>query len=115
MAVKLRDVADSAGVSLATASRALRAGGAFQVAQETRERVWAAVRELGYEVPDSAPASSSSERETSRCVGLILDNDHDLYTAPFWMRVLAGIEQELVRHRYHLLFSFTVNDLQHEH
>ena len=85
------------------------------MAQETRDRVWIAVRELGYEVPASARASGSSDGETSRCVGLILDNDHDLYAAPFWMRVLAGIEQELILHRYHLLFSFTVNDLQHEH
>ncbi len=116
MAVKLRDVADSAGVSLATASRALRARGTFQVARETRDRVWAAVRELGYEVPATAKESRSElNGETTRCVGLILDNDHDLYAAPFWMRVLAGIEQELVRHRYHLLFSFTVNDLQYEH
>src|ERR1039457_7213325 len=107
MAIKLRDVADSAGVSLATASRALRARGAFQVAQDTRDRVWSAVRELGYEVPATAQGSRNDlNGETSRCVGVILDNDHDLYATPFWMRVLAGIEQELVRHRYHLLFSF---------
>ncbi len=118
MAVTLRDVAESAGVSLATASRALNGRVAYQVAQDTRERIWGAVRLLGYKVttePRSAISDGDPQPDRDQCVGLILDDAHDLYASPFWIRVLAGIEQELIQHRYHLLFSFIPGDLRHDH
>jgi LacI family transcriptional regulator len=116
MAVKLKDVAESAGVSLATASRALNNEVAYQVAKETRERVWEAVHRLGYRVQadTAAMASNQARQEHGRAsVGLILDDVDDLYAFPFWLRVLAGIERELILHKCHLLFSYTANDLKH--
>ncbi|HET6242125.1 MAG TPA: LacI family DNA-binding transcriptional regulator [Arthrobacter sp.] len=51
----IRDVAESAGVSLTTVSYVLsgRSGGTTRISQRTQDRVHAAVRELGY-VPNRA-------------------------------------------------------------
>ncbi|HVC82777.1 MAG TPA: LacI family DNA-binding transcriptional regulator [Chloroflexota bacterium] len=118
MAVKLKDVAELAGVSLATASRALNSEVAYQVAKETRERVWEAVHRLGYRVQTDTAAKENNHDRQERpraSVGLILDDVDDLYAFPFWLRVLAGIEKELIVHQYHLLFSYTANDLKYEY
>ncbi|NHB84571.1 LacI family transcriptional regulator [Tessaracoccus sp. HDW20] len=60
--VKLRDVADMAGVSIQTVSRVVR--GVDAVADETRERVMAAVQELNYQ-PNLAARSLSAHRTGS--------------------------------------------------
>lgn len=52
----IRDVARRAGVSAATASRALRLSPA--VTSQTRDRVWIAANELGYSVSTTAERSS---------------------------------------------------------
>jgi DNA-binding LacI/PurR family transcriptional regulator len=118
MAVRLRDVAGVAGVSVATASRALNREAASQVGGRTRERVWDAARTLGYVVRGddwhgSREASDGGTRRHS--VGLILDEVDDLFTFPFWVRVLAGIKKELMVRRCQVLFSYTAGDSRREH
>ena len=63
MAITLADVARAAGVSIATASRAL--AGSERVAPERRERIQAAVARLGY-VPDPAVRLLAARRWRSR-------------------------------------------------
>lgn len=65
--VTMGDVAERAGVSKITVSRVLRAP--EKVREETRERVRAAIAELGY-VPDEAAGGLSSRR--SRIVGAVI-------------------------------------------
>ncbi|PPK97212.1 LacI family transcriptional regulator [Kineococcus xinjiangensis] len=80
--VTLADVARQAGVSLATASRALN-GSARVVRPDLAERVCAAAAELGY-VPD--PVAQSLARKSSNLVGLIV---HDI-ADPFFSSIAAG-------------------------
>ena len=72
----MRDVAQRAGVSTMTVSRALSEPD--KVSPEMRERVIAAVRDLGY-VPNHLARSLSSNRSTT--IGLIIPSiDNSIYT-----------------------------------
>jgi LacI family transcriptional regulator len=101
MPATLSDVARLAGVSEATASRALN-GGRY-VAAATRERVEAAVRQLDY-LPHRA-ARDLSRAQTATIALLV---HHAQYPAhgegTFSERVLAGVAAALAEHGYDLLY-----------
>lgn len=82
-AVTLHHVADRAGVSLATASRALN-GSARSVGKDLRDRVLAAAAELDY-VPNLH--AQAVARGTSNVVGLLL---HDI-SDPYFSNIAAGV------------------------
>ncbi|GID93808.1 LacI family DNA-binding transcriptional regulator [Amorphoplanes digitatis] len=93
----LADVARVAGVSRATASRAIN--GAYGSSEAVRERVRDVAAELGFEPHAVARAlatgrTSASRRE--RIEVLIVDPDPDAMTAkPFYGRVLTGAMRAL--------------------
>jgi len=99
-AARLQDVARAAEVSLSTASRAL--SDPALVHPQTRERVVAAVRMLGY-VPHGAARALASRR--SRTVGAVvptLDNPIFAHTTQALQRALAeaGYTLLLASHEY---------------
>jgi LacI family gluconate utilization system Gnt-I transcriptional repressor len=96
--VTMQDVARRAGVSTMTVSRALTMPG--KVAGETRERVEAAVRDLGY-VPDLIAGSLSSGR--SRIVAALVST---LANAVF-AETVDGLTDTLRSHGYQLLLGTT--------
>lgn len=100
MAVTIRDVAQRAGVSVATVSRVLNASGPVGV--ETRRRVKEAASELRY-APNSA-ARSLIKRRTG-VLGAVLP---DLY-GEFFSEVIRGIDQTAQAQGYHLLLSSAHN------
>ena len=79
----LHDVARSAGVSLATASRVLN-GSTRKVAEAYRERVEAAAAELGYTANLSAQATA---RGTSAIIALLVADIAD----PYFAQIAAGV------------------------
>ena len=106
----ISDVARAAGVSKGAVSFALnnRPG----VAAETRERILAAARELGW-----TPSSRARALSVSRAfaVGLVLARKPETLRAdPFFPSFIAGVEQELAAHDYALLLQ-VVGEQQHEH
>jgi len=90
---KIQKVAELAGVSTATVSRTL--AGKASVTPETRARVEAAAKELGYVV--SATASSLASGRT-RNVGIVMP----FLTGWFFTRVLAGAHATLADAGYDL-------------
>ncbi|MGC4174868.1 LacI family DNA-binding transcriptional regulator [Demequina sp.] len=90
---KIQKVAELAGVSTATVSRTL--AGKSSVSPETRARVEAAAKQLGYVV--SATASSLASGRT-RNVGIVLPQ----LTGWFYTRVLAGAHAALADAGYDL-------------
>lgn len=78
--VTLKDVAERAGVSLATASKVMN--GRADVRQSTRETVAEAARQLGYE-------SKRRGSESRRAVLIHFDT----LTSPYSLQVLEGAEQ----------------------
>ncbi|MFF2272040.1 LacI family DNA-binding transcriptional regulator [Agromyces sp. NPDC058136] len=87
------DVARLAGVSKATASRAL--SGAGHVADETRRRVEAAASEIGY---IASPAAASLVTGRTKNVGVVIP----IVNRWFFGEVLEGIERALLAAGYDL-------------
>lgn len=82
--VRLEDVARRAGVSSATASRAINGTGNRVVAEDLRERVVRAAGELGY-VPNGHAQAMARGRST--VVGLVVQDIAD----PYFSSVAAGV------------------------
>lgn len=94
--VTIRDVAREAGVSIATASRALHKS--HLVAEDTCKVVRAAADRLLY-TPHGAARSLSTSR--THTIGVLLP---DLY-GEFFSEVIRGIDQTVQRTGYHCLLS----------
>lgn len=92
----IRDVAHRAQLSVATVSRALN--GFENVSDHARERIAAAVKELGY-VPHAGARSLSLAR--SNAVGIVLPDLH----GEFFSEIVRGMDREASRRGYLLLLS----------
>jgi LacI family transcriptional regulator len=108
--VTLYDVAQRAGVSIATVSRVLHAQD--RVRENTRTRVRAAIDELGY-VPDAAAQSLARNRKD--IIGLVyVERDelkpyrHDLESMSllFYDEVMRGVESRLRNDSWSLLITY---------
>lgn len=94
--VTLADVAAGAGVSIATASRAL--SGKPRVSREMVDRVRAVASELGYRVD---PIARALRDGSSRLVGMIVP----VISIPFFSQLIDAVEEELARAGYELLLA----------
>ncbi|MCS6949777.1 MAG: LacI family DNA-binding transcriptional regulator [Armatimonadota bacterium] len=83
----IKEVAARSGVSVATVSNVLQ-NKSHLYSPETAERVWQAVRELGYR-PSSVARSLIRQRTDT--VGVILEERQELVLDPYVMAVLEGI------------------------
>ena len=91
------DVARLAGVSRATVSYVLsnRTGGRIPITEQTRQKVLAAVEELGY-APSALARSLRSG--VSRTIGILMPAVHN----PHYWDILAGAEEKITAQGYHL-------------
>ena len=96
----IRDVARLAEVSIGTASKALNHSGSLR--QETRDRVIAAARELGFRPNDLA---QSLHRGQSLTVGLISTDSFGRFTMP----IMEGLE-ECLTDRHMAVFMCNATD-----
>jgi LacI family transcriptional regulator len=101
VAVTIREVADAAGVSTATVSRAL--SGVQTVDPELVERVRQSADRLGYRANRVARAL---RRQSTQTVGLVVPD----ITDPFYPAVVRAIERELRRAGLSLLLCDSGND-----
>ncbi len=101
MALTLEGIARLARVSRSTASRVVN--DQQGVRDDVRERVWAVVRETGYQ--PHAAARSLVTRRTQVVAVLIPESVNRLFTDPFFPRVLTGIASRCNQRRYHLMLA----------
>ncbi|HZQ09118.1 MAG TPA: LacI family DNA-binding transcriptional regulator [Anaerolineae bacterium] len=101
MAVTIKDVAQRAGVSHPTVSRALR--GDRSVTPETTTRIRQIAHELGY-IPSAAARSLKTNR--TRVVGVLVHRVSD----PFYSQVLEGVQDTLQAEAYSIFLASTNND-----
>jgi LacI family transcriptional regulator len=94
----IRDVAKRAGVSTMTVSRVLNNSG--YVSSDARQRIEAAITELGY-VPNSLARSLRSKR--TRSLALILTD----VTNPFFTTMARGVEDAASHHGFNLILCNT--------
>jgi LacI family transcriptional regulator, repressor for deo operon, udp, cdd, tsx, nupC, and nupG len=97
----ISDVASAAGVSKGAVSLALN--GQPGVGEETRERILAAAKALGW-TPSLRAKGLASAR--AYAIGLVLARDPQLLgTDPFFAGFIAGIESVLAEHEYTLVLT----------
>ncbi len=105
MAVTMRDIAAKTGVSIRTVSRVVNNKG--EISEATRQRVLAAIEELGYQ-PNSLARGLVSGKTLS--VGLIIPQIND----PFFPDVVLGIERVAHKHQHSVFLCNTSEDPQLE-
>ncbi len=101
MAVTIKDIAEVAGVSHTTVSRALRSNP--RISAETIERIQQIAEELGY-VPNTVARGLKTSQ--SRVLGVIVRRIVD----PFFSEVLQGIEDVLHEAEYSLFLTTSHRD-----
>lgn len=101
----IRDVAQLAGVSVASASFALN--GQPGVAEDTRRRILAAAAQLGYR---ANPQAQALRRGRTTSYGIVVRN----FANPFFLEVLSGAEEVASQHGATLLFLDSRYSLEHE-
>ena len=101
----LNDIAQRAGVSTSTASRAFREG--ESITPEMKEKVMKAARELGY-TPNFLARSLKSNK--SNFIGLdVCDIEN-----PFYSMIIKAMEEELKKNGYQLILSYSNGDYREE-
>ncbi len=100
-----REVAELAGVSPASVSRAFREDA--YISRETRERIFAAAEKLGY-TPNLMARSLKSQK--SNTIGLVISDIDN----PFYSIITRIIEAELKRLGYRLLLSYSNENSEQE-
>ncbi|MEY4749960.1 MAG: hypothetical protein RIQ60_2174 [Pseudomonadota bacterium] len=106
----MHDVARAAQVSQTTVSFVLNDRPDANIAQDTRDRIWAAVAELGYR-PNAM--ARSLRRGTSSLVGFVTD---EIATTPFAGQIVRGAQDVTWQHRHILTLINTdhQSDLEQE-
>jgi len=99
-ATSLKDVADSAGVSVTTVSRMLN--GSLQLPAETKRRIDQAIRDLRYEPNPHARRLSRGRSDT---IGLVVPD----IANPFFATLVSSVEQEADNRGLALSLHVTLN------
>ncbi|GAB4480694.1 MAG: LacI family DNA-binding transcriptional regulator [Anaerolineales bacterium] len=92
--VTIQHVAKAAGVSVSTVSRVLN--GKVDVAEETKERIEAVIKQLGYA---SSLAARSMRSKKNQLIGLIMPD----IAYPFAWEVMKGVNRAIAESEYDLL------------
>jgi LacI family transcriptional regulator, galactose operon repressor len=106
----IRDVAEQAGVSIATVSRVLN--DRADVSVETRERVREVARSVGY---SADPAARALATQRTRLVGVVVGDHagHRDLSLVFFGKVLAAISRRLAHGEYEALLQAIDGGVQH--
>lgn len=99
--VTMREVAEAAGVSIATVSLVVNDKKKARIGHDARERVHKAIRDLGYR-PNALAKNLVSGN--SRFIGLVADA---IATTPFAGQIIHGAQDEAWKHGYVLLVANT--------
>jgi len=101
----MRDVAERAGVSVSTVSHVIN--GTRPVSDELRQRVLAAMDEMGYQPNRLARSLRRGETHT---IGMVVPDSAN----PFFAEVARGIEDTSFEHGYSLILCNSDGDLEKE-
>lgn len=96
----IKDVAQNAGVSISTVSHVIN--GTRFVADETKEKVKRAIKELNYS-PNAV--ANSLRTKKSKTIGLVMPIGHDENSNIFIMQVVLGIDTILRKKGYSTLLA----------
>jgi len=105
MKVTISDVARLAGVSTATVSHTIN--NTRYVSNETKEKVYRAIAELGYTPDASARSFRTGKKKT---IGFIVPD----ISNKFFATMIESVENYLSAHSYHLIIANTKENMERE-
>jgi len=103
--ITLKMVAERAGVSVNTASRAIN--NKPDINEKTKKRILKVAQELGYVRNDTAVALRTKKTGT---IGVVIADNRN----PFYAEVLNGIEAAAKEKKYHIILANTQRDYKKE-
>ncbi|MDR1801773.1 MAG: LacI family transcriptional regulator [Lachnospiraceae bacterium] len=103
--VTIKDIANEAGVSYATVSRAL--SGSNEISTETKKRILGISRKLGYTANTVARSLVANE---TKIIGLIVGSVNN----PFMSEIAYHLELKARAKGYNLMFCNSFNDIKQE-
>jgi DNA-binding LacI/PurR family transcriptional regulator len=103
--IRLKDIAQHAGVSVMTVSKALR--DAHDVSESTKAKIKVLAEQMGY-VPDSS--AQGLRTRTTKLFGLVIP----AITDPIYSRILLAIEEHVHELGYDILLAHTLNKVERE-
>ena len=106
----IRDVAKLAGVSITTVSRIINNDQSFFITNETKEKVYKAINELNYKIPDSYKINKTKKNTIGCIQRLTIEGNKD----NFYSTITSGITEHLSKYGKNLQFSLTQFDLESE-
>ena len=103
MAITIEDVAEKAGVSISTVSRVFNQSG--RISEDTREEVLSVARELNYR------PRKYTKKQRGENIGILINQfSLPILNNPFYSLILKGIEKELNKKNFHLVFKTLVGE-----
>ena len=103
--VSIKDIAEAAGTTHSTVSRALR--DSSKISEDTRERIQEIAQEMGY-TPNAVAQSLQTNR--TNAIGLVVTSIAD----PFWSDVVRGAEEVAQPAGFSVLLNSSHNDPDQE-
>jgi LacI family transcriptional regulator, purine nucleotide synthesis repressor len=114
--IRLKDIAEHVGVSISTVSRVIQNDQTRNVNQETKAKIWEAVKELGY-VPNQHArnlVTNKQEKSNTRTMKIgWVANPKQAETNPYFANIYTGIRDTLANHHYTLI-SITKDEINNE-
>ena len=104
----IREVAKLAGVSITTVSRIINNDQSFLITQETKDKVYQAIKELNYQIPDSYKNNKAKKSNIGCIQRLTIEGTKD----NFFSTITSGISDHLSKFGKNLNFSLTQFDLE---
>ena len=103
--ITIADVAEKAGVSMMTVSRAINNKG--EISEETRQRILGIAQEMGYRPSGLARGLATQRTET---IGLVVPD----IANPFFSQIAKGVENVARVHSYNVFLLNTDEDVDRE-
>jgi LacI family transcriptional regulator len=102
MAVTIRDISKRLNLSIGAVSRALN--GYTDIAEDTRQRIFAAAREMGY-TPNRAARQLRKQTASTTTVGYIMPVDSPRFANSFFSEFIEGLGDETAASQSDLLIA----------
>ena len=111
----IKDVAKAAGVSPSTVSRVVNGSDASAASPETQERIWNAVRELGYVLNQNARSLKRPLQAADlpkRDIDCIYARTSGPHLDPFFTELMHEVEIEALKYGFHLRYQYSIAEMR---